>query len=397
MSIAVASGFILLFINTYILLTNNNIDRFKILHGTTFVKKVDLRETMESSGVVAPSDEYFVYYDDQYSEIDEIFVKEGERISIGAQLFRYKDEHLEQTLKQLYNRKERLENQLEKIEDDIDTLQMELYKRDDEELQSSLDMSEFIKSEIRDKEYEKDLIKLNIDDIQDEINLLETKKERLVIKSKVAGVVTKINPLAQKQDDIVMAIHSDQLYEIQGKASEFDIQKMKEGQKVIVRPKAIPHEELIGSIKQITMIPLNKPSVEDKASYYPYMVELNGPSELLQLGYHLDIDIVLKERENVIAVPLHAVIKENKENYIFVLRKGVLEKRKVQLGQQIKGKQEIIKGLEEGERIVRNPSKDLKDQMKVIMPVQHRALTKKGMEDFTKEQIVRLIIKGVME
>jgi HlyD family secretion protein len=392
--IALAIGSILLSVNIYLLLTNE-FDRSKVIHRTTFAKKMDLRETMESFGVVIPSDEYSIYYNNNYKDIEEIYVEEGKHVSIGDKLFRYVDNDLDQMIQQLNNKEERLIDLLDKIEKDIEELESELYENDESE--SVVDTYKIVNDRINDKEYQKNLIELELDDIKAQISLLEEKKEKLVVTSKMDGTVIKVNPFAQKQNDIVVTIRSDHPYLIKGKASEFDIQNMTEGQKVITSPKAIPKEKLEGSIKQIIMVPLNKPSVDDKASYYPYTVELKEQSELLHPGYHMNLDIVLEEREDVIAVPPGVIVKEKEGNYLFVLKKGILEKRKVQLGLEIQGKQEIIKGIKEGEQIVINPSKNIKDQMRVVMPVQHNALKRKGVDEFTKEQVLRLVIKGMVE
>jgi hypothetical protein len=63
-------------------------------------------------------------------------------------------------------------------------------------------------------------------------------------------------------------------------------------------------------------------------------------------------------RDNVLAVPSEAIWSENGHDVCFIVREEGLERREVEIGQVTSELAEVTRGLEEGEQVALNPSRD---------------------------------------
>ncbi len=87
---------------------------------------------------------------------------------------------------------------------------------------------------------------------------------------------------------------------------------------------------------------------------YKISFELGKSTECLKSGATANIEIVVAERKNVLAVPLSSVIKRGGQNFVLAedSEQGLKEKE-VKIGIEGKnGMAEILSGISEGERVV---------------------------------------------
>ncbi len=394
----VTSCIIVFFVNIYLLITNKEIDRTKLINQVSFSKEADLLDTLSSRGVVLPSEEYSVFYNPSLGEIEEVLVQKGDMITIGTPLIKYQDKELTQNLELLIASQEKIELQIDRLEADIVNLENQLVRSNDEEdenIELVLQVDRLIRSQINDKDFNIKLLNLELDKIETEMKLLEEKKEQFIYTSKLDGVIMSVNKLAHSPNIEVLKIQSNDSFIIQGNISEFELDQVENGQKAYIHVNSLQDTTLVGSLADITMMPVKKPSVDEEASFYPYSITLEEPSELIHHGFHVDVEFVLLEKEGVITIPDQAVVKGKGRDYVFVLLNGILEKRIITTGTKLGNVQEITEGLEVGDRIVSNPTDGLKEGMKVIMPIQHKEVKLSGLLSLTKDDIVRLMMKGM--
>ena len=91
------------------------------------------------------------------------------------------------------------------------------------------------------------------------------------------------------------------------------------------------------------------------AKKYVVEVRIDGNTEALRPGFTAEVEIIVADLQDVIAVPVAAVIEQQGE-YLAAVRQGDrIERRLVTLGESNDKLVEILAGLDEGETLVLNP------------------------------------------
>ncbi|MDP3014550.1 MAG: hypothetical protein Q8M92_09925, partial [Candidatus Subteraquimicrobiales bacterium] len=76
-------------------------------------------------------------------------------------------------------------------------------------------------------------------------------------------------------------------------------------------------------------------------------------------------DIIETSKENVLVVPLGAVLEKEEKNVVYVVEDGVVSEQEVETGLSDEAYVEIKSGLKEGEEVVISGADKLKDGDKV--------------------------------
>lgn len=90
----------------------------------------------------------------------------------------------------------------------------------------------------------------------------------------------------------------------------------------------------------------------------------NGTGEILP-GMFVRADVVKKTVEDAIVVPFYSVISRNGEQYVYVEEDGLVRKKNVRLGIMEKWAVQVTEGLQDGEKLVVEGHRDVEDQQKV--------------------------------
>lgn len=150
---------------------------------------------------------------------------------------------------------------------------------------------------------------------------------------------------------------------VEAKASEYDYPQVKQDAPVTIKP-ITTNQEIAGTITHINKLPDRTSEAAGQAagagggttssvSNYSFIVK---PTETLQYGYNVQVVMPLNE----IRVPKKAVRKTGDTHYVFAYRKGKVREVTVQV--EDKGDYYLLKdGLKEGDRIISNPDKSLRD------------------------------------
>lgn len=147
------------------------------------------------------------------------------------------------------------------------------------------------------------------------------------------------------------------------KVDEGDIARVGVGQKVSIYPAAWPDRALTGKVEKVALAP----TVENQARAYKVTVAIDVPKELLlRSGMSCRAEIFLGDGAKKLAVPVEAVIDEDKDgkqtqHFLMLSRAGKVDKVEVQLGQSDDHWQEIAKGAKAGDMVVVGPGRTLHD------------------------------------
>lgn len=146
----------------------------------------------------------------------------------------------------------------------------------------------------------------------------------------------------------------------QAEVDEIDIEKISINQDVNLSLDAYEDSAYQGDVRSIS----SEARVNDEGETV-FLVKISFPAETktdnFKPGLTGDADFILEKIENVIAVPLEAVLAENGQNYVFKIIGGTTKKERIEVGQEIDGEIIIDQGLKEGDRVATTKLSQLKD------------------------------------
>ncbi|HHV71660.1 MAG TPA: efflux RND transporter periplasmic adaptor subunit [Clostridia bacterium] len=178
--------------------------------------------------------------------------------------------------------------------------------------------------------------------------LAETQVDNLRVEAPISGVITSVsveegNFLSPGVPFMTLA-NLDEIY-VEAAVSEALVNKFKPGDKVKVVVQALDKAEFTGVVETVDLVP-------NQAKLYPVKILLTNKDNLLKPGMFAEVQLRNEYRENIIAVPVEAVIDNRSEQFVFVVEEGKAVKKPVKLGLTDGKMVEILEGLNEGEELI---------------------------------------------
>ncbi len=137
---------------------------------------------------------------------------------------------------------------------------------------------------------------------------------------------------------------------------EASVRKVEAGQRAVVRVDAFPDESFSGVVRRVAHMP--DPAMQflnPDINVYITTVALNNSHAFLRPGMGSQVEIVVSELKDVIAVPIDAVLFRDGVSHCVVMEGSVLTERRVELGESSDTMVEVRSGLREGETVVMQP------------------------------------------
>jgi RND family efflux transporter MFP subunit len=147
-----------------------------------------------------------------------------------------------------------------------------------------------------------------------------------------------------------------------GEITEADVAKIKQGQEVKLSLDAYPDKSLESKVGRIDFASFINST---GATAYHVKISLPKDSDNLKLGMNGDAEILLESRKDILFVPVTAIVEEEDKAYVWKIVDGKAVKVEVKTGISSLEVIEIMEGLNEGEKIIVNPSVRLKEGQKV--------------------------------
>jgi len=183
--------------------------------------------------------------------------------------------------------------------------------------------------------------------------------EDAVVKTPIRGVVTAVQ--VKEGDTLTSMNFSNPAFhiidptnlEMTGLIDEMDIASVSMGQKAIVTLDALPGVEVEGTVTYISEAAM----IEAGVVMYETTVTLMNPGADVKDGMSATADIVMEEKDNVLVVPISAVMRgETGEDIVYVVNSdGAATERAVTTGMRSGRMVEILTGLSEGDTIALEP------------------------------------------
>ncbi len=229
-----------------------------------------------------------------------------------------------------------------------------------------------LKKMIVEKENEINDIILNIKVAKNELKKLQEEVKNNVVYSKIDGVVKTVLNVEDEEAKTkpIIVVSSGGGYYIQGRVGEFDLEKVKVGQKVNVQAFETGASNQ-GTIEKISNIPLTDQYYNgignSNASYYPYTVKLDDSVNFKE-GEYASLEVIFEEEQTSSFYIMGAfVLSENGKNYAYIAGEdGKLEKRELNIGKNMYGSLEVRGGMTMDDRIAFPYGKNIKEGTPVV-------------------------------
>ncbi|WP_192929628.1 efflux RND transporter periplasmic adaptor subunit [Alkaliphilus serpentinus] len=262
--------------------------------------------------------------------------------------------------KEIYNSGGISKVELENSEKSYSEL-MDTYQQYEENSDSMYFDIERLKKQIRVSE-------LNIQDIKRNI----TKMEEAIVAT-VSGTITQVN---LQQGAITnpaqpgFVISDTNNLEIQIHVNEYDINKVKLGQKVEIEAEALPSVVFNGVVEKISPVATRMASGQTSETVVLVTIKVSDQHEMLKPGFSAKTRIISEEKLDTIVVPFDSIVYEQDNlevKYVFVVANDKLEKREIKTGVESDFHVEVAEGLEVGDKIVQRPTTSLKEGTTVMV------------------------------
>lgn len=144
---------------------------------------------------------------------------------------------------------------------------------------------------------------------------------------------------------------------VRARVDEAMIGQVSVGQQVTVTSPALPDSGFAGRVRRIWPQAIK----DGNATVIEVEVEFANPDRKLRPGMTVDAAIAVNRREQALRVPAAAVRGTRPDQWVWVVDRGVAQKRSVQVGTVGEGFAEVAGGLTEGETVITNTPGGFRD------------------------------------
>jgi multidrug efflux pump subunit AcrA (membrane-fusion protein) len=211
--------------------------------------------------------------------------------------------------------------------------------------------------ELAKKRYTEDLksAKAQIEQAAAAVRILDAQVTYYTIRAPISGIISSVS--TQEGETVAAGLNSPtfvtiiDLHKLQVDAfvDETDIGKIRVGHKATFTVDSFPEREFNATVQAI----YPKAVIMDNVVYYDVVHRIDEKlTGELRPEMTTNIIISLDARKNVLAVPLHAISRDQGKSVVFMLRGGQPVRQVVRVGWKDPEWIQIIDGLKEGDKVV---------------------------------------------
>jgi HlyD family secretion protein len=147
--------------------------------------------------------------------------------------------------------------------------------------------------------------------------------------------------------------------------NEVDAGKLAQGQTVKISGATLGDREFGGKVISVSPIAQAQPSLQGNQTTVQAKVQLDQSDPALKPGFSVSLTVITSSKPNVLQMPQEAVFTQDKLKYVYIVNQGTLSQKQVTTGITGDINVEILSGINEGDQVVLNPSKNLREGLKV--------------------------------
>ena len=171
-------------------------------------------------------------------------------------------------------------------------------------------------------------------------------QQTVIVKAPISGYVTKVNVSETdnvKKEAELFTISRMNRMKARVWISEKDSREVKNGMSAY----AVWNDVRIdGKVVEVDM------ALNQQKQAFGALLEFDNPGKILKFGITADIFIKTYEKPGAIIVQAKDLLKDNEDQFVYVVKNGKAEKKKVITGQQFNMDVEIEKGLSAGDSLI---------------------------------------------
>ena len=155
--------------------------------------------------------------------------------------------------------------------------------------------------------------------------------------------------------------------EVQTVLNETVVDKVRQNMSARVRIESLPDYSIEGHVVSIAPLPQLRrdlPFGTDVRSYMGVIRLHSSPKGLLP-GMTAEVDIATGHHDRSLVVPAESVVADHGRDYCYVEGHDGLERREIHVGDGTRNLVEVRSGLDEGEKIIRDPSRLAEDEIEL--------------------------------
>lgn len=400
--IAVLIAIILIPISIYLLNYEKEIEV-----STSTVVKGSIQEFVEELGTVKIKN-YEAIYSPVTGKITDVFMDVGQVVEAGSILVKLDDDSIGRQISELNAQRSAIAAQYNQAKEPVDEKSVEIMEIGIRDIENRVKTAEenaernkmlFQLGAISNEEYQTSIRNLDLEksslekavldlevfkkpissnllaqytaqlkqiDIQ-KANLNATSKD-FSIRSNTSGTVlqkmVEVGSFVHAGDHLMDIGNLEELY-IESEILVGDINKIKEGQEVLISNDDLEIIDLKGTVTKIHPIAHSKVSdlgVEQKR----VRIEIEMDSILnLKAGYDLDLKIILKEKDNTLLIPENAVFDMDNKKYVFVNQENIALLKEIKTGLESERNIEVLSGLKEGDLVILSPDNTVEEGVRL--------------------------------
>ncbi len=170
-----------------------------------------------------------------------------------------------------------------------------------------------------------------------------------VVTAPFSGMVSAryANPgdMASTSQPLLTLVDLDQV-KLKINVTEKEVNKITVGQEVEVFVEAAGKRPFKGRITAVA------PAADPRSKLYPVEILLSNKGHLLKPGMFARVNITTETRKNVLKIPVEAVLEEDGQKVVYVIRNGCARRRLIRTGLTGSTCVEVLEGLRPGDRVV---------------------------------------------
>lgn len=236
------------------------------------------------------------------------------------------------------------------------------YKLAEQQYQSAKANYELTKSKINPENIAS--AKAQMEQAQSAYEIAKSQYDNTMVRSPINGVVGSRNVKSgEMTSSAVIAMNISDLSSgiVEVGVTEDVINKIHQNDKVKVTIEAMSDKVFEGIIKNIS------PVADLKTQTYQVKIEINNENGLLKGGMFSEIRMVVDKVQNVVAVPLTAIIDDGENKYVYVIEGDTAKRKDIETGYSNDELVQVIKGVNENETIVVKGQNFLQEDSKVVI------------------------------
>ena len=204
-----------------------------------------------------------------------------------------------------------------------------------------------------------------------QIKKYEEQIEECTVTAPIGGVITEMNVEAGDvyAGNVIAVIEDTSDYEIASEIDEYDIGKVKVGQKVVIKTNGTGDLEMEGRVKEIAP----RATMGGTGVTYTVVVSMDSYCDELKMDMTAKLSIILESRNNVITVPYNSVQTDEEGGFYIEIVKGTGSDKKAEgAGQDGTAERQteriaVTKGME-SDYYVEITGNGIEEGMEVIVP-----------------------------